>query len=206
MAYDVRTRPGAWTRRQANRRSIGVLLIAGAAAALGIYGIFAALGHRMGAVTSILFLGFVLAMKPHADRYVDRAVNFWTGADAEEAVGATLDKLRYEGWHLIHDVEWHSRGNVDHIASGPTGVYLIETKANRYENRHLGKVAHQARELHDELDCWVTPVICLHSRKGEAFKKGTVWIVPHAKLLDWLRAQHNQIVDFERLARFADGL
>jgi hypothetical protein len=50
----------------------------------------------------------------------------------------------------------------------------------------------------------VTPVICLHARKGKPFRTQGVWVVPRERLLNWLREQHNQPVTFERLARFAD--
>lgn len=206
MAYDVYTRPGAWTRRQANRRGLGVLAIGLGCTALGSVALVLTLGHRLGALASVTLLGLVLAGKPHADRYANRWLNWHSGATAEEAVGATLDRLRYEGWHLMHDVEWRHQGNIDHIASGPTGVYVIETKLNRYEDEDPGRVMRQACQVHDELDVFVTPVICLHTRKGNPRRRGKVWVVPHAKLLDWLRAQHNQTVDFERLARLADRL
>jgi len=55
-----------------------------------------------------------------------------------------------------------------------------------------------------ELGVWVTPVKCLRVRKGKPFRTQGVWVVPHERLLDWLREQHNHPVPFERLARFAD--
>jgi hypothetical protein len=40
--------------------------------------------------------------------------------------------------------------------------------------------------------------------RDQAFKTKGVWIVPHHELLERLRAQRNQTVPFERLARYAD--
>jgi Nuclease-related domain len=205
MAYDVGTRPGAWVAAQAARRAralwlmIGALLLA-AGLLLGL-----AVGHHASVAVSSLVLGVVIAAKPYVDRYTD--VTRWRrGARAEQAVGETLNELRREGWVLMHDIERAGEGNIDHIASGPTGVYLIETKNRRYEQAHLRKVIHQAVSLHDELGVFVTPVICVHTRKGNPFRTQKVWIVPHERLLDWLRAQHNRPVPFEQLARYADSL
>src|SRR5271166_6850548 len=50
------------------------------------------------------------------------------GALAEEHVGGLLDVLSGEGWRVIHDASL-GRGNVDHIAIGPPGVFTIETKS-----------------------------------------------------------------------------
>lgn len=163
-----------------------------------------ALGHRLTTGAAALFLGAALAAKPYADRYTDEAVRWLRGARAEQAVGETLNELRRESWILLHDVEQPGEGNIDHIACGPTGVFLVETKERRYQDAHLVKVKRQAAKLHDELGVWVTPVICLHQREADPFRSRGVWIIPSPRLLDWLRAQQNKPVEFERLARFAD--
>lgn len=51
------------------------------------------------------------------------------GAVAEEQVGALLDTLPPERWRVIHDASL-GRGNVDHIAIGPPGLFTIETKSH----------------------------------------------------------------------------
>jgi hypothetical protein len=208
MAYDVRTRPGGFALAQARRRfqlawlGTGVFL---ACAAL----VFAlsVTDRGLALVASALFLVGTIALRPAAERYLDDQLHWAHGGAAERAVGETLDELRRDGWYLLHDVEALGGGNVDHIAAGPGGVFLIETKLRSYRNEQLGKVKRQAKLLHDELGgCWVTPVICLHRRKGNPFEHKDVWVVPHAHLLDWLRAQHNKTVPFETLARFAERL
>jgi hypothetical protein len=52
------------------------------------------------------------------------------GATGERAVAAILDQLRTEGWGVIHDVRWpgRQRANLDHIAVGPPGVFVIDAK------------------------------------------------------------------------------
>ena len=169
--------------------------------------LFAVAGHRVGLGGSALFLVLVLAAKLRLEQRADDAIRWLRGARAEEAVGDTLNELRREGWTLMHDVVQRGEGNIDHIASGPNGVYLIETKCRAYKDEtQLTKVKRQAAKLHEELGVWVTPVICLHERRGNAFRTKGVWVVPRVQLLDWLRAQRNQPVPFDRLARYADSV
>jgi hypothetical protein len=155
-------------------------------------------------VTAVFLLVSVFALRPHANRYIDGLINWRHGGEAEQDVGERLNTLVPEGYVVMHDVMFGGQGNLDHIASGPNGVYLIETKYRRYEPHQLGRVKCQAKLLHDELGVWVTPVICLHQRRGKPFEDLKVAIVPAAQLLDWLRAERNRPVEFERLARFAD--
>ncbi len=165
-----------------------------------------AIGRHVSIAGSAAFLAAVLLVRPYVEGYVDRHARLRSGTRAEVAVGETLEQLRRDGWIVMHDIERPGEANLDHIVSGPNGVFLIETKARRYEERHLGRVKHQARWLHGQLGVWVTPVICLHSRRRERFRTKGVWIVPRSELLEWLKAQRNTPVAFERLARFADRL
>ena len=119
----------------------------------------------------------------------------------------TLNELRHEGWIVLHGTELAGEGTLDHLVSGPGGVFLFDTKATWYQPRHLQRVKRQAKRLrYDELGVWVTPVICIHRRHGSPSSRHGVWVVPHRELLDWLRQQRNATVEFERLARFADKL
>lgn len=81
------------------------------------------------------------------------------GAMAEEQVGALLDGLPHEKWRIVHDVSL-GRGNVDHIAIGPPGVFTIETKshpgpvrASRVHGAMLAQARAQGRAI-----SWVTGV------------------------------------------------
>lgn len=207
MAYDVDRRPGAWVSRQAVRRERRFWLTALVYFAIALLMLTLALDHRVSAVTSLFYLGLVLVAWPVGNRARDEMLGWLRGAKAEESVGETLNELRGEGWVLMHDIVQRGEGNIDHLAWGPEqGVYLIETKLRRYEDGQLVKVKRQAGKLHDELGSWVTPVICLHQRRGAPFRSHGVWVVPQQHLLDWLRRQRNQLVPFERLARFADGV
>ena len=138
----------------------------------------------------------------------DEAAQKWArGAQAESVVGYALERLRRLGFAVMHDLPQVGEGNVDHLVSGPSGVFMIETKRWRYEPDHLLKARRQAAKLASELGVWVTPVICLATRaRGRPYLHDGVWIVRRKLLLDWLVAQRNPVLRLERLARFVDGL
>ena len=58
------------------------------------------------------------------------------GAIGEERVGAVLEKAHSRGVLALHDRRIpRSRANIDHIAIGPAGVFVIDAK--RYENAKI---------------------------------------------------------------------
>jgi len=54
--------------------------------------------------------------------------NWRRGAAGERMTARALRALEHVGWHVRHDV-LAERGNRDHIVLGPSGVYLLDTKA-----------------------------------------------------------------------------
>lgn len=92
-------------------------------------------------VMALFFLGFaplwvMLACPPLMffvylvwDKKTDPINDRWgAGARGEARVGAELEKLHREGFHVFHDWD-RGMGNVDHFAVGPQGVFAVETKA-----------------------------------------------------------------------------
>jgi len=82
----------------------------------------------------LIFLGlfffgvrwFVGKARERGDRYL--------GYFGERLVAEYLDPLKQQGWSLFHDIPCSSDGrkfNIDHIAVGPQGVFVIETKTRR---------------------------------------------------------------------------
>jgi hypothetical protein len=70
------------------------------------------------------FLALWIALRDTPPRYVEK----WRdGAEGERKAEKALRPLERSGWHVVHDVQ-NGHGNYDHIAVGPTGVYLLETK------------------------------------------------------------------------------
>jgi hypothetical protein len=155
-------------------------------------------------IGGVAVLAVVGLLKVIGDPKVELAARWRRGWKAEKSIGEELNRLRSEGFIVMHDVEQAGEGNIDHIVSGPTGVFMIETKARRYEDAHLRKSRRQAAKLHDELGTWVTPVICIADRKGKPFRHDRVWVVPRVQILDWIRRQKNPQAPFARLAKYAD--
>lgn len=64
------------------------------------------------------------------------------GAVGEERVGRELAKLPH-GYYVFHDIKIPgSKANIDHLVIGPTGVFIVETKAV------TGKVTLQAGSVY----------------------------------------------------------
>jgi hypothetical protein len=52
------------------------------------------------------------------------------GLDGERRTGEVLASLQTHGWAILHDLHWPGRpyANIDHIAIGPTGIFVIDSK------------------------------------------------------------------------------
>jgi hypothetical protein len=137
----------------------------------------------------------------------DPTAGRWSlGAHAESIVGYMLDKLRALGFEVVHDLRQLGEGNVDHLVSGPSGVFIVETKRWEYEPWHLQKAKRQAAKLAAELGVWVTPVICLARRRpARPYRDHGVWILGRDRLVDWVTAQRNEAVEPGRIARLGGG-
>lgn len=56
---------------------------------------------------------------------------FERGAAGEESTARALAALPETDWRVFHDVRWPGRryANIDHVVVGPSGVFVIDTKA-----------------------------------------------------------------------------
>lgn len=206
MAYDSTTRPGEWVAAQARLQARVVRLLMGSALVLIAGVLWFAIGLRNTGLT-VLALLLLLAVQRLGARQIKVAANWLRGARSEEAVGETLAALTDEGYAVLHDLPQKFAGNIDHLVSGPSGVYMIETKNRRYQRSDLRKAKRQAAMLRDELGVWVTPVICLDQRRDRApFRSEGVWIVCRTRLLTWIQVQRNRALEPDRLTAFADRL
>jgi endonuclease YncB( thermonuclease family) len=62
---------------------------------------------------------------------LQRSAELWErGAEGEQATAAALDALPKDTWTVFHDVHWPGRtyANIDHVAVGPSGVFVIDSK------------------------------------------------------------------------------
>jgi hypothetical protein len=86
------------------------------------------------AVALVAFIGTFVA----AARWLTRKLSeFWDrylGYFGERYVAEWLDPLREQDWRVFHDVPGEAHGkkfNIDHVAVGLGGVFVIETKTRR---------------------------------------------------------------------------
>jgi Nuclease-related domain len=205
MAYDVRQRPATYTSVRARQHSRRSLLFIGAFMVVAAIPLVLSQRMEVPIVAIVVILGLATLLYRAAESELDLMGRWVLGNASEQAVGATLDGLG-EPYFVMHDIPQDREGNIDHLVSGPNGVYVVETKSRAYKPQDLTKAKRQAAKLAGELDVWVTPVVCLARRDEDPSRHEGGWVMsPHA-LVSWLREQHNAPVQLERLARFVDTL
>ncbi|SOE11860.1 Nuclease-related domain-containing protein [Streptomyces sp. 2323.1] len=70
---------------------------------------------------------------------LDAELRPWeTGLQGERIAGKSLNRLRRDGWYVLHSVELPSGADIDHVAIGPPGVFTINTKHHRGSKIWLG--------------------------------------------------------------------
>ena len=205
MSYHVDSTPGAYERP---RQSVPVrsLLLVAAFAALGALPLVLARAFDVSFAVSapiVVLLAVVYWAAESDSRLMERGLK---GRNGEAVVGDALESLRWEQYIVLHDVPFAGEGNIDHLVSGPNGVFLVETKFGSYLPVHLKKAKRQAMKLGAELGVRVTPVLCVGAGEDGSYRHSGVQVVAFDALLAWIREQANPPVEFERLARFSSGL
>jgi hypothetical protein len=143
------------------------------------------------------------------------------GAEGERKTGAILDRLAKQGWHSVHDRAGRY-GNVDHIAVGPGGVFLLDSKnlsgtitleaaglkaeyadaprngftLTSLERAMRGASAHLKGQLEatTHLRCWVQAVVVVWGHFPEAEAQGNrVTYVSGERLESWLLEQPHRL-------------
>lgn len=72
--------------------------------------------------------------------------NYLLGYLGERTVAEALSPLLREGYHVFHDLPAMAgvrKFNIDHIAVGPTGVFVVETKTRRKGRARAGFKDHE---------------------------------------------------------------
>lgn len=65
------------------------------------------------------------------------------GLRGEQAVAEALNEAAELGFRAFHDLQTGKVWNIDHVAVGTRGVFLIETKARRKRGASNGLAAHE---------------------------------------------------------------
>ncbi len=194
----------------------GLALLLGAA----LLGVFLAGGTLQ--VISAWMAGFTMAVAVFGwmiGGHVSSLPWMW-GATGERQTASQLERLP-EGWHVVHDIP-DGRGNWDHIAVGPAGVFAIDSKWFGREARVADDVLSSGRirerggthrnrayrlngALAREIGCapWVQAVVAVWGEFPQSvFKEQKVVYLDAARLVEWLRAQP-EVLTAERVERIA---
>jgi hypothetical protein len=125
------------------------------------------------------------------------------GAAGEVATAAILDGLNSRRWVVLHDLRIpRSRANIDHLVIGPTGVWVVDTKATRANiSASFGSVYFGDRQLdtrplrweasvvEERLGVSVRPIVAVHGaglrRRGR--RAGGIRVLPAASLARRIR-------------------
>jgi hypothetical protein len=105
-----------------------VAVILGVSAGVGVLGSLVAprLGLVLGGLAAVA-AGWGLRFRPSPD-----AVAWRRGAAGERRTARLLGPLERQGWAVLHDLAVpHSQANIDHLAIGPGGVFVIDSKQYR---------------------------------------------------------------------------
>jgi hypothetical protein len=88
------------------------------------------------------FVAVGVSMTLRALRCFHDAQNIRLGLRGEQAVAEILHEIADCGFRAFHDFPGGDAWNIDHIAVGTRGVFLIETKARRRRKSRNGKPKH----------------------------------------------------------------
>ena len=93
-------------------------------------------------VTALVFAGAFYAVARWLTKKLQESGDRYLGYFGERYVAELLDPLRAKGWKIFHDVPCEAHGkkfNIDHVAVGLGGVFVIETKTRRKGAARLGR-------------------------------------------------------------------
>jgi hypothetical protein len=91
-------------------------------------------------LVAFAFAGIFAAVKAY--RRVREAQNIRLGLRGEQAVAEALHEVADSGFRAFHDFPGGEDWNIDHIAVGSRGVFLVEAKARRRRKSRNGQADH----------------------------------------------------------------
>jgi len=207
----------AWTRTLPWRLAATL----GTGAGVGVLGSLLAsrLGLVLGGLAAVA-AGWGLRFRPSQG-----AVAWRQGAVGERRTARLLDPLERHGWAILHDLAVPgSAANIDHLAIGPGGVFVIDSKQYRgrlqldgsgrlWHGRHplapalraVSWEADQAAQVLPDPGMAVVPIVAVHGAQvpwGKVVTDG-VPVVAARRLPSMLR-QLPTVLGPERVAGLAD--
>lgn len=164
------------------------------------------------------FLAMWIVLRESPPRYVE---SWREGAEGERKAEKALRPLERAGWRVVHDVQ-NGHGNYDHVAVGPSGVYLLESKNlqgvvavqgraphltrrhdpeqtvvfNRVRPRALAGAARLKGEIERRTGhrVWVQAVVVFWSEFPEGLvEDGRCVFIDGSRLCEWLQSQPSRL-------------
>jgi hypothetical protein len=180
-----------YPRRQQYRRvgraaamTLAAVVVAGLAVVAASVGAFP---------LALVLLVAAAALGVYARHWARLAGRSRVGARSEEQVQRALAPLSAEGWRLRHSLAWQGRGDIDSVATAPSGLaFVIETKTRTFNDQHLARVREMALWLRARRRRWcpagALPVLCVvHANRLEHLE-ADVMIVSLDRLLLAMRS------------------
>jgi len=151
---------------------------------------FVALGTGRAVLAAVAFPAGCALITAYTSA-ASRAARHRIGADSEQLVHDTLERLRPHGYTVTHGARWHAGGDIDHLVRTPDGLGLcIETKTLTCDDTHLDRLRRQAdwTAARRGYPRGVLPVMCVTRRRDCQTLADGVLIVSPARLLDAILA------------------
>jgi hypothetical protein len=94
-------------------------------------------------VVTALFLAGCIRATLRAFHLFNKGLNIRLGLRGEQAVAEALNEAADSGFRAFHDLQTDKVGNLDHVAVGTRGVFMVETKARRKRGPGNGLAPHE---------------------------------------------------------------
>jgi hypothetical protein len=97
-------------------------------------------------LVTVVFVFSLLLCLRWCQQRLERRANYYLGFFGERYVAECLDPLKARGWFIFHDIPCvgaTGKFNLDHVALGPGGVWVVETKTRRKGNARPGRKEHE---------------------------------------------------------------
>ena len=151
---------------------------------------FVALARGRAVLAAVAFPAGCALIIAHTSA-ANHAARHRIGADSEQLVHDTLERLRPHGYTINHGSRWPAGGDIDHLVTTPDGLgFCIETKTLTYDHAHLERLRRQASwaARHPSYPRGVLPVMCVTRQRNSQTLAAGVLIVSPDRLLDAILA------------------
>jgi hypothetical protein len=179
----------SYPRRQQLHRLLRAALTATGALASVLLALVATADGLAAAATLLLL--FAVGLAAASCHSLHLAARNRIGAESEIRVRHTLNRLRADGWRIIHGIDWAGHGDIDHVAVAPSGFgFAIETKTRAFDMQHLARTRATAGWLARRRRRWcpggALPVLCVVCASRLEYVQRGVLVVSLDRLLSSL--------------------